>query len=58
MQVCGHPGPMKMRFSFPLLNNTTRPLFIKSVRTVLTIGPQKTIKTFLTERGQACSPER
>lgn len=57
MQVCGHPGPMKMRFSFPLLNNTTRPLFIKSVRTVLTIGPQKTIKTFLTEEGRLVPPK-
>ena len=57
MQVCGHPGPMKMRFSFPLLNNTTRPLFIKSVRTVLTIGPQKTIKTFLTEEGKLVPPK-
>ncbi|HEY2470482.1 MAG TPA: hypothetical protein VGI45_21985 [Terracidiphilus sp.] len=56
-EVSNHPGEMKVRLSFPLVNNTTRPLFIKSVRTLLTIGPEKTIKVFVTDESIPVPPK-
>lgn len=56
-QIHQHPGEMKVRTRFPLLNNTTRPLFIGSVQTVLEIGPEKTIKTFLIEESRQVPPK-
>jgi hypothetical protein len=51
------PGPMEVRLSFPLLNNTTRPLYINSVKTILTIGPEKDVKTFVTEEHISAPPK-
>lgn len=56
-QIANHPGEMKVRLSFPLFNNTTRPLFIKSVRTLLTIGAEKVFKNFTTEESLPVPPK-
>ena len=56
-QIFNHPGEMKVRLSFPLFNNTTRPLFVKSVRTLLTFGPEKAVKTFMTEESTPVPPK-
>lgn len=56
-QIFNHPGKMKVRISFPLLNNTARPLFIKSVRTLLAIGTEKVFKAFLTEESITVPPK-
>jgi hypothetical protein len=42
-----HSGPLKVRISFPLLNNTTRPLSVNSVQIVLEIGSEKTLRKFV-----------
>jgi hypothetical protein len=41
-----YTGPLKVRISFPLLNNTARPLSIHSVQILLETGPEKTAQTF------------
>ncbi len=56
-QIFNHPGEMKVRLSFPLFNNTARPLFIKSVRTLLAIGAEKVFKTFSTEESITVPPK-
>jgi hypothetical protein len=52
-----HPGAMKFRISFPLLNNTPRPLFIHSVRTELVIGSEKIKREFLTKESLEVPPK-
>jgi hypothetical protein len=54
-QVFNAPDELKVRLSFPLLNNTSRPLFIKFVRTLLAIGTIKAFKTFMTEENESLS---
>lgn len=56
-QIFNHPGEMEVRLSFPLFNNTVRPLFIKSVRTLLAIGTEKVFKTFSTEESITVPPK-
>jgi hypothetical protein len=56
-KIFNHPGEMKVKLSFPLLNNTARPLFIKSVRTLLAIGTEKVFKTFSTEESIPVPPK-
>ncbi|HTY85228.1 MAG TPA: hypothetical protein VMB19_13475, partial [Silvibacterium sp.] len=56
-QVFNHPGEMEVRISFRLFNNTARPLFIKSVRTLLAIGTEKVFKTFSTEESVTMPPK-
>ena len=56
-QIFNHPGEMMVRLSFPLFNNTARPLFIKSVRTLLAIGTEKVFKTFSTDESITVPPK-
>ena len=53
-----NPGhPLKMRISFPLINNTTRPLSITSVGVSLEIGPDKTCREFVVEERWEVPPK-
>lgn len=55
--IQGHPGAMKFRISFPLHNNTPRPLYIHSVRTELVIGSEKIKREFLTKESLLVPPK-
>lgn len=56
IQILNHPGALKVRLRFPLINNTPRPLFIHSVRTLLEIGPDKTARQFVVEEPSQVPP--
>jgi hypothetical protein len=56
-EIQNHPGAMNFRISFPLINNTPRPLFIHSVSTKLEIGSEKVKKEFLVEEALQVPPK-
>jgi hypothetical protein len=55
--VATHAGTMAVQIIFPLVNNTTRPLFIQHVRTTLIIGTDRTHSVFRTEDAKKIPPK-
>jgi hypothetical protein len=56
-EIVRNPEQIKVRIGFHLLNNSTRPLSIRSVRTVLEIGPDMPVTSYVVEEEREIPPK-